>query len=167
MEGPLTQTAWSPDFVVQSIESLFVYRGANGLRTLRPIHADSLLLGLPPGSSSAAVVVGAAARYGLSPIVVHSTSWRQAGDRVVLTYLAIVAPPASPSPHLADEPVHRGDLGRGAATAAPASIGVAQVLEHALRHLAWLVRDDDAVRTALPGWAEDLADYIPEPFRAL
>jgi len=41
------------------------------------------------------------------------------------------------------------------------------VLEHALRHLAWLVRDDPAIAGALPEWPELLAGYVPEPFRAL
>ena len=41
-----------------------------------------------------------------------------------------------------------------------------QVLEHAFRHLSWLVKDDDAVRTALPDWMAFLGAYEPEPFRA-
>ena len=167
MEPPLTQAAWSPDFVIQSIEVLFVYRAGDGIRSLRPIHAESLWLGLGPGATPSDVVLGAAARYGLRPIVVHSTSWRQAESRVVLTYLALVDPPAVPSPHLLDEPASRSDLARGDATAAPASIAVGQVLEHALRHLAWLIRDDDAVRAALPDWQAGLAGYVPEPFRGL
>jgi hypothetical protein len=167
LEGPLSQTAWSPEFVVQSIEVLFAYLGDDGIRALRPIHADSLWLGLGPGSNPADVVLGAAARYELRPIVVHSTSWRQAEARVVLTYLAVVEPPASVSPHLVDAPVLRTDLVRGDATAAPAAIAVAQVLEHALRHLAWLIRDDGAVSAALPDWRKRLADYLPEPFRGL
>jgi hypothetical protein len=167
LDGPLSQTAWSPDFVVQSIEGLFAYLGDDGIHSLRPIHADSLWLGLRPGSNPADVVIGAAARYGLRPIVVHSTSWRQADARVVLTYVAVIEPPASASPHLVDAPVSRSDLARGDATAAPVAIGVSQVLEHALRHLAWLIRDDAAVSAALPGWREPLREYVPEPFRGL
>lgn len=167
MEGPLTLAAWSPEFVIQSIEVLFVYLASDGIRSLRPVHAESLWLGLGPAANPSDVVLGAAARYGLRPIVVHSTSWRQAEARVVLTYLAVVAPPADPSPHLLDEPAARSDLARGDATAAPASIAVGQVLEHALRHLAWLVRDDDAVRAAVPDWQAALTGYVPEPFRGL
>jgi hypothetical protein len=48
----------------------------------------------------------------------------------------------------------------------PPEIGVSQVLEHAFRHLAWLVRDDDAVRKALPEWTTFLDAYEAEPFRA-
>ena len=39
-----------------------------------------------------------------------------------------------------------------------------QVLEHAFRHLAWLVKGDDAVRAALPDWMEFLDAYEPDPF---
>jgi hypothetical protein len=40
------------------------------------------------------------------------------------------------------------------------------VVEHGLRHLAWLVHEDEAIHDALAPWAEALADYGPEPFRA-
>ena len=68
--------------------------------------------------------------------------------------------------NLWDEPVSRADLARGDAMAPPPEIGVSQVLEHALRHLSWLVKDDDAVRAALPDWVAFLGTYEPEPFRA-
>jgi hypothetical protein len=51
--------------------------------------------------------------------------------------------------------------------AAPKAIGVEAVLEHALRHLSWLVKDDPAVTQALAGWKDALAAFQPEPFRAL
>ena len=54
----------------------------------------------------------------------------------------------------------------GDALTPPAEIGVSQVLEHAFRHLAWLVKDDEAVRAALPDWVAFLDTYAPEPFRA-
>ena len=59
------------------------------------------------------------------------------------------------------EPTSPGD-----ALTPPPEIGVVQVLEHAFRHLAWLVKDDDAVRTAIPDWIAFLDTYTPEPFRA-
>ena len=48
----------------------------------------------------------------------------------------------------------------------PTKLSASQVLEHAFRHLAWLVTDDAAVRAALPDWIEFLGSYAPEPFRA-
>jgi hypothetical protein len=59
------------------------------------------------------------------------------------------------------------ELARGDATAPPGRIDVEQVLEHALRHLAWLVKDDPAVTAELASWAGVLESYEPEPFRAL
>jgi hypothetical protein len=79
-----------------------------------------------------------------------------------------VEPPTSlPADALEAIRVHRTDLARGDATAPPQDIGVVQVIEHALRHLSWLVQDDPAIGAALPDWRDLLASYQPEPFRAL
>ena len=65
-------------------------------------------------------------------------------------------------------PVARTDLARSAATVAPREIATDQVVEHALRHLAWLAEDDPVVREELSGgWKAALATYVPEPFRNL
>jgi hypothetical protein len=162
----LTNVTWAPDVVVQSIEPLFVYLGPGGPRHLRPIHAGSLRSGWRPDQQPGDIVVLAARRYGLDPLLVHSTSWRFVTARVVLTYVAVVDRPSNPNENLADEAVERAELARGDAFGPPLEIDVAQVLEHAFRHLAWLVKDDGAVRAALPDWAELLATYEPEPFRA-
>jgi hypothetical protein len=45
-------------------------------------------------------------------------------------------------------------------------VHLTQIVEHGLRHLAWLVREDDAIHEALPAWPIALAGYAPEPFRA-
>ena len=104
--------------------------------------------------------------FGLTPVVAHSTSWRHEPGKVFLTYVAIVEPPDRLAPMLRTRPVGREDLARGTALRAPDSIGVAHVVEHALRHLSWLLRDDDAIRSALsPEWMRALAAYPPEPFR--
>ena len=86
----------------------------------------------------------------------------------MLTYVAAVSIPASlPPDSLAELPVRRAELARGGATSAPESIAIEAVLEHALRHLSWLMRDDPTVRQALVDWMEVLADFEPEPFRSL
>lgn len=167
LEGPVSQTPWSPDFVVQALELLVVHATDSGIARLRPIHAPSLQVGLPPGRGADSVLGDALARYGLEARVLHSTSWRHDGEHVVLTYLAVVDQPAALNDNLASETVGRIALARGAATAAPTSIQVEQVVEHALRHLAWLVDDDPVVAAALPEWPPLLEAYVPEPFRQL
>jgi hypothetical protein len=167
IEGPVSQTPWSPDFVVQALELLVVHRADDSIVRLRPVHATSLQLGWPPGTTADAVLIAALTRYRLEARLLHSTSWRHDGEHVVLTYLAVVDPPTGPDENLTPEPVGRTQLARGAATAAPASIQVDQIVEHALRHLAWLLGDDPAVAAALPDWPPLLHDYVPEPFRQL
>jgi hypothetical protein len=121
------------------------------------------------GREPADLVLEAVRRYDLQPIVVHSTSWRSEPGRVILSYVAaVVGPdPTTMNAYLAEEPVDRVDLARGEATAAPAAIATGQVLEHALRHLSWLVREDPAVRDALGDWRPALDAYVPEPFQGL
>jgi hypothetical protein len=162
----LANVAWSRELVSQSVEPLFAYLGTNGARHLRPVHAPTLRLGWPPDAQPGDVVAHAARRYGLTPLLVHSTSWRLEAGRVILTYIVVVQPPGALNENLADELVPRADLARGDAMGPPSDIGVSQVLEHAFRHLSWLVKDDDAVRAALPDWVAFLGRYEPEPFRA-
>ena len=59
--------------------------------------------------------------------MLHSTSWRQAGEEVVLTYLAVVTPPSQPPASWVVVPMMRAELARGDATAPPSAIGVLQV----------------------------------------
>lgn len=100
------------------------------------------------------------------PIVVHSTSWRRARDAVILSFVAVID--RELARELDSVPIARVELARSEATSAPASIAGTQVIEHGLRHLAWLVRDDAVVRQELAvGWPEALAPYVPEPFRQL
>jgi hypothetical protein len=165
---PISQSPWSPDLVAQTLEILIVSLDGGRLRWYKPIHAESLRVGLPKNSQPGDHVVDALAWYPLALRVVHSTSWRYEDDAVVLTYVAVVDPPEHlPPDSLIVRPVEREPLARGEATAAPTSIAVAQVLEHALRHLSWLIQDDPVVGDALAGWEFALRDYQPEPFRAL
>jgi hypothetical protein len=162
----LTNVAWSKDVVSQSLEALLAYLGDDGARHLRPIHAPTLRVGWAPDLPPGDIVAHAARRYGLTPLLVHSTSWRFEGGRVVLTYIVVVHRPQELSENLSDEPVSRAELARGDAMGPPPEIGVSQVLEHAFRHLSWLVTDDDAVRAVVPHWVAFLRSYDPEPFRA-
>ena len=99
-------------------------------------------------------------------LLMHSTSWRWDAGTTTLTFLAVI--PDDAIGPMEVESIERVDLARSAATEAPTSIAYRQVLEHALRHLAWLASEDEAVKTALtPGWHDRLASYVPEPFRQL
>jgi hypothetical protein len=100
------------------------------------------------------------------PLLVHSTSWRRARGSVILSF--VVVNQDDQALDFTGLPIARAELARSSATAAPSSIGYAQVLEHGLRHLAWLVADDDVVRNTLSeAWKTLLRTYAPEPFRHL
>jgi hypothetical protein len=99
-------------------------------------------------------------------LLVHSTSWRWEAGTTTLAFLAVIQGEAIG--HMDSESVERADLARGAATEAPTSIAYRQVLEHAIRHLAWLAKEDEIVKTTLSAeWHNTLAAYVPEPFQQL
>ncbi len=139
---------------------------ADGAHLLHPIHADTLRIGWPPDRKPGELVLEAVQRYGLDPLLLHSTSWRHEEGRLVLTYVAAVVLPSERSHHLAEEPVARTELARGDAFGPPPEIGVTQVIEHAFRHLSWLMKDDAVVGERLADWVTFLDAYEPEPFRA-
>jgi hypothetical protein len=100
------------------------------------------------------------------PILVHSTSWRRARGAVVLSFVVVNS--EDQAPDLVGVPISRAELARSEATSAAKSIAAAQVLEHGLRHLAWLAKEDPVVIATLnDDWKRMLADYRPEPFRNL
>jgi hypothetical protein len=168
MGPPISSLPWSPDFVAQTLEVLPVGMDEDGLYWMKPIHAGSLHVGLGASARPHDTVLEVLKWYPLHPVVVHSTSWRHEEGRVILTYVAVIAPPAElPPDSLVKVRMSRVELARGEAMAAPRSIGVDAVVEHAMRHLSWLVKDDPAVIQSLAEWKDALADYQPEPFRAL
>jgi len=100
------------------------------------------------------------------PLLVHSTSWRRDRDAVILSFVVVIG--ADRARTFESAPIGRAELARSEATAAPRDIAFEQVVEHGIRHLAWLVADDPVVAGELSGeWRTVLAAYVPEPFRAL
>jgi hypothetical protein len=100
------------------------------------------------------------------PLLVHSTSWRRARGSVILSFVVVNGDDQAPG--LAGTPITRTELARSGATHAAPAIAHQQVLEHGLRHLAWLAREDPIVRSVLSSeWTPALAGYVPEPFRHL
>jgi hypothetical protein len=95
-----------------------------------------------------------------------SRSWRRARGAVVLSFVVVNSD--DQAPHLVGIPISRAELVRSEATSAAKTIAAAQVLEHGLRHLAWLAKEDPVVIATLnDDWKRVLADYRPEPFRNL
>ncbi len=100
------------------------------------------------------------------PKLVHSTSWRRDGPAVILSFVAVIR--GEQRATMSSRPIGRSELARSGATRPPASIETEQVLEHGLRHLAWLAEDDPVVAAELTdAWRTALAAYVPEPFRHL
>lgn len=168
MGPPISSVVWSASVVAQTLEILTVELVDGEIRWLKPVHAESLRVGLPVSGKPGEVVLGVMSWFPLTPRVAHSTSWRYEEGRVLLTYVVVVEPSDYlPPDSLVAIPVTRASIARGEALAPPSAIGVAAVLEHALRHLAWLVKDDAAIAAALQDWLGVLSAYTPEPFRAL
>jgi hypothetical protein len=100
------------------------------------------------------------------PILVHSTSWRRDREAVILSFVVVIDRALVGT--MASLPIDRSELARSSATAAPRQIATSAVVEHGLRHLAWLAQDDPVVAAELPAaWRPLLAEYVPEPFRNL
>ena len=147
-------------------EIMVVVADGDGPALTGPCGPEPWLVEVPQGSNPMAEAVRLVQTNVGEPLVVHSTSWRQSRGGVVLTFVAVLSPEAVGA--LDKVPIARAELARGDATAAPTQVDAAPVIEHGLRHLAWLVRDDPAVAEALPAqWHDLLATYVPEPFRHL
>ena len=100
------------------------------------------------------------------PLLIHSTSWRREPDAVILSFVVVID--RALVKDMPSVPVDRADLARGGATTAPHEVAFGQVVEHGLRHMAWLNRDDPEVAATLPPeWHSVLDGYVPEPFRNL
>jgi hypothetical protein len=83
---------------------------------------------------------------------------------VILTFVVVIGD--GQAPELAGLPIERAELARNSATAAPTAIAAAQVVEHGLRHLAWLAHEDPVVKATLSAeWKDYLEGYVPEPFQ--
>lgn len=148
------------------LEAIVLYLDPDGIRHVFPHGRETVRATWDPDLDPGESIVDAIAGLGLAPVMVHSTSWRVVERRIVLTFLVVTEPPGRLPETYEIESVTRTDLARGHATGPPADVHIAQVVEHGLRHLAWLLREDVAIGEALSGWTRDLADYEPEPFRA-
>lgn len=149
-----------------ALEAIVLCLTPDGIRHLSPHGRETVRAEWEPALDPTESIVDAVAALRLAPTMAHSTSWRIVERQLVLTFLVVVAAPADLPPTYDSELVARVELARGRATGSPASVHLSQVVEHGLRHLAWLVREDEGIHAAMPGWTEALAAYVPEPFRA-
>lgn len=137
-----------------------------GLWYLRPRNHESWRVPCGGGRAVQQDVRRVVASAGVRVAVIHSTSWREERGAILLTHVAVIGADADGA--LGDferRPVQRRDLARGTATSPPRLIEVQDVVEHALRHIAWLSVEDLAIRTALDArWRESLRSYEPAPF---
>lgn len=103
------------------------------LRGESPDEAARRLSGVAPGDSDT---------------VLHSTSWRyESGGEIVLTYA--VCPDPEPWLPAVEVPVLEIARGQAPATPSPERVALANVVAHAVRHLAYLLAEDPVVARAL------------------
>jgi hypothetical protein len=159
------EDGWDVDGPVQA-EIFVVWRAGDHLELTGPCGADPWYVEIADGEHPVEVVTRMATELIGAPRLVHSTSWRTRNGGVTLTFVVVIE--AGQLGSMASTPIARAELARSEARAAPRDVGDAQVIEHGLRHLAWLAVDDPVVRRELDqGWAAVLAAYTPEPFRNL
>jgi hypothetical protein len=158
-------TGWDVDSPVQA-EVFVVWLDGDRIRLTGPDGPQPWVLQLGSTEHPVEVVDRIVRDVVGPPILVHSTSWRRDRDAVILSFVVVIG--AELVGGMASVPIDRAELARSEATAAPRDIATSAVVEHGLRHLAWLVQDDPVVAAELPpAWRPVLAGYIPEPFRAL
>jgi hypothetical protein len=147
-------------------EVFVVWLADGGLQLTGPCGAAPWLIELGTDEHPTEAVTRLVREVVGPPLLVHSTSWRRAGGAVILSFVVVID--AALVGLMESRPVARADLARGTATGAPAAIPTASVIEHGLRHLAWLAREDPVVAGELSAdWRATLAAYAPEPFRNL
>ncbi len=147
-------------------EVFVVWLAGDHLELTGPCGPAAWLLELGPTDHPVEVVTRIVRDVIGEPLLVHSTSWRRDRDAVILSFVVVIDGTLVGS--MASLPIARTELARGDATAAPHEIATTQVVEHGLRHMAWLAQDDPVVAAGLPaGWRQLLVGYVPEPFRNL
>ncbi len=165
MTDPITSPDWDVTGPIRG-EIYMVWLNGDRLEIAGPDGAKPWLVELHDAEHPVEVVERIVTGLVGPPALVHSTSWRRDEAAVILSFIVVIGPEQASS--FDSAPVDRAELARSSATQAPASIETGQVLEHALRHLAWLAQDDEVVaRTLRPEWHAALRDRVPEPFRNL
>jgi hypothetical protein len=160
-----TPEGWDVDSPVQA-EIFTVWRSDDHLELTGPCGAAPWIVELGATEHPVEVVDRIVRDVVGDPLLVHSTSWRRDRDAVILSFVVVID--AGLVGEMQSVPIGRAALARSEATAAPRDIATDAVVEHGLRHIAWLAKDDPVVAATLDEpWKVLLAGYVPEPFRAL
>jgi hypothetical protein len=150
------------------LEILPLLLSGSGPALLHPRGKPSWLIPCAAAPHPNQQVATALETLGKRPRVIHSTSWRFEGGRLTLTYVALLEREGKLPAGFEARSVKGPAIARGTALKPPPRIPIGAVLGHALRHLAWLARDDEAVRRGLPpGWEAALRPFRPAPFSQL
>jgi hypothetical protein len=156
---------WDVEGPVQA-EVFIVWLNGDRLELTGPCGAAPWMIELGPTDHPLEIVERIVRAEVGPPRLVHSTSWRRDRDAVILSFVVVID--GSFVGTMESVPIGRRELARSGATTAPPSIGHEQVVEHGLRHLAWLAVDDPVVGAELPAaWRVALSGYVAEPFRLL
>jgi hypothetical protein len=158
-------TGWDVTSPVQA-EIFTIWRSDDHLELTGPCGAAPWIVELGSTEHPVEVVDRIVRDVVGDPLLVHSTSWRRDRDAVILSFVVVID--GGLVGDMPSVPIARSELARCEATAAPTDIATSAVVEHGLRHMAWLAKDDPVVAGTLDDrWKAVLASYVPEPFRAL
>ena len=160
-----TPTGWDIASPVQA-EIFTVWRSGDHLELTGPCGAAPWLVELGAAEHPVEVVDRIVRDVVGEPLLVHSTSWRRDRGAVILSFVVVID--GALVGDMPSVPIGRAALARSTATAVPTHIATEAVVEHGLRHMAWLAQDDPVVAATLDDpWRRLLEPYVPEPFRAL
>jgi hypothetical protein len=150
------------------LEVFPIYLSEGKPYVLIPRDQESWQLPLRISEKASDLVLG---RLGSTPLeaeVIHSTSWRQDHENLLLTYIAVVRQPEKIPGGFKSLPVGHPGISRGGATSPPQNIPTEAVIHHALQHLAWIYQTDPVIKDTLPdSWGEALKPFQPKPAMSL
>ena len=149
------------------LEVFPVFLSGNGPVVLIPSDKGSWTFPFLRSGHAHTLVQNRLASITLKPEVIHSTSWRQDRENLLITYLAVVQNPGEIPEEFHAVPVRQSGIVRGGAASPPPDIPTEAVINHAFQHLAWLYQTDASVREALMvSWKKELQPFQPKPAMA-
>ena len=165
--GPVQSAEESPGTIAEPkvlLEVFPIYLSEGKPYVLIPRDQESWQFPLRISEPANDLVLGRLVSIPLEPEVVHSTSWRQDHENLLLTYIAVVRHPKKIPRGFKALPVGHPGIARGGATSPPPNIPTEAVIHHALQHLAWIYQTDPVIKDTLPdSWKEALKHSSRSP----